>query len=200
MTNGKRLPLTQRLREAINIACRLHLNQVRKADEGLPYISHPFSVAWILSSYTDDEDTVISGLLHDILEDVPGYYYSNLQKDFGTEVADIVREMSEDKDPNVASNDVATWVYRKEKYLEGLQRHSEKALMVCAADKIHNLQSMIESHQKQGDSMWDKFNAPADRRIWFYEEILKILQRRLHNDIVGDYEKELQRMKDCLGQ
>jgi (p)ppGpp synthase/HD superfamily hydrolase len=54
------------------MACRLHLNQVRKADEGLPYISHPFSVAWILSSYTDDEDTIKAGLLHDILEDVPG--------------------------------------------------------------------------------------------------------------------------------
>ncbi len=72
MTTGKRPPLTQRLREAINMACRLHPNQVRKADEGLPYISRPFSVAWILSSYTDDEDTIIAGLLHDILEDVPG--------------------------------------------------------------------------------------------------------------------------------
>lgn len=78
--------LTLRLRAAINIARRLHLNQARNADEGLPYISHPFSVAWILSSYTDDEDTVIAGLLHDILEDVPGYYYNDLQKDFGTEV------------------------------------------------------------------------------------------------------------------
>ena len=198
MTTAKRLPLTQRLREAINIACRLHLNQVRKADEGLPYISHPFSVAWILGSYTDDEDTIIAGLLHDILEDVPGYYYSDLQKDFGTVVADIVREMSEDKDPNVASDDAATWVYRKEKYLVGLQRHSEKALMVCAADKIHNLQAMIDAHKKQGDSLWDKFNAPAERKIWFYEEVLKILQLRLDNDIVRDYEKELQMMKTCL--
>jgi (p)ppGpp synthase/HD superfamily hydrolase len=198
MTTCKRLPLTPKLGEAINIASRLHLNQVRKADEGLPYISHPFSVAWILSSYTDDEDTIIAGLLHDILEDVPGYHYSNLQEDFGTAVADIVRELSEDKDPNMASDDAATWVHRKEKYLEGLQHHSEKALMVCAADKIHNLQAMIESHSKQGDSMWDKFNAPADRKIWFYEEILKVLQRRLNNDIVRDYEKELQRMRGCI--
>jgi (p)ppGpp synthase/HD superfamily hydrolase len=138
-------------------------------------------------------------LLHGILEDVPGYHYSN-KEDFGTAVADIVRELSEDKDPNMASDDAATWVHRKEKYLEGLQHHSEKALTVCAADKIHNLQAMIESHSKQGDSMWDKFNAPADRKIWFYEEILKVLQRRLNNDIVRDYEKELQRMRDCLGQ
>jgi (p)ppGpp synthase/HD superfamily hydrolase len=200
MTTSNRLPLTQRLRKAINTACRLHLNQVRKADEGLPYISHPFSVAWILSSYTDEEYTIIAGLLHDILEDVPGYFYSDLQKDFGTEVADIVREMSEDKDPNMEGDDAATWVYRKEKYLEGLQRHREKALMVCAADKIHNIQAMIESHKRQGDSIWDKFNAPADRKIWFYEEILKILQRRLNNDIVRDYEKQLEEMRACLNQ
>ena len=199
MTTNNRLPLTKRLHEAINIACRLHLNQVRKADEGLPYISHPFSVAWILSSYTDDEDTIIAGLLHDILEDVPNYYYGDLQKDFGTEVADIVKELSEDKDPNMVNDDAATWVYRKEKYLEELQHHSEKALMVCAADKIHNLQAMIESHRKHGDALWDKFNAPADKKIWFYEEILTVLQRRLNNDIVRDYERELKRMRACLG-
>jgi hypothetical protein len=59
---------------------------------------------------------------------------------------------------------------------------------------------MIESHKKQGDLMWNKFNAPADRKIWFYEEVFKILQRRLNNDIVRDYEKELQRMKACLDE
>jgi (p)ppGpp synthase/HD superfamily hydrolase len=109
-------------------------------------ISHPFSVAWILSSYTDDEDTVIAGLPHDILEDVPGYHYNDLQEDFGTEVADIIREFSEDKNPKAASDDAATWVYRKEKYLEGLQRHCEKALMVYAADKTHNFQAMIQTN------------------------------------------------------
>jgi hypothetical protein len=47
--------------------------------------------------------------------------------------------------------------------------------LCCAADKIHSVQAMSQSHRKQGDSMWDIFNAPADRKIWFYEEILKIL-------------------------
>jgi (p)ppGpp synthase/HD superfamily hydrolase len=44
-------------------------------------------------------------LLHDVLEDVPGYYYEDLKKDFGAAVADIVRDLSEDKDPNVESDD-----------------------------------------------------------------------------------------------
>jgi len=50
------MKLTQKIQQAINLASRLHLGQVRKGDSGLPYISHPFSVAWILSNYTEDED------------------------------------------------------------------------------------------------------------------------------------------------
>jgi hypothetical protein len=35
---------------------------------------------------------------------------------------------------------------------------------------------------------------------WLWRSALKVLQRRLNNDIVRDYEKELQRMKSCLNQ
>ncbi len=63
--------LTANLQRAINVAAQKHLGQTRKAD-GLPYIVHPFGVAWILANYTADEEIVISGLLHDVLEDVKG--------------------------------------------------------------------------------------------------------------------------------
>jgi (p)ppGpp synthase/HD superfamily hydrolase len=195
------MKLTKRIQKAIDKACRLHLNQVRKADESrLPYVSHPFSVAWILSGYTDDEDTIIAGLLHDVLEDVAGYCFEDLVRDFGAEAAGIVKELTEDKDPNAPGDSRATWKYRKEKYLRSLEHDSEKTLMVCAADKMHNLQSMVEAHGEQGDKVWKKFNASPDQLLWFYEEVQKVLERRLHSHIVRDYEKELQRLKSCLNQ
>lgn len=190
--------LTTRLQKAIDTACRLHLNQVRKADKDLPYISHPFSVAWILSRYTRDEVVIIAALLHDVLEDVPNYRYNDLEKDFGAEVAKVVRELSEDKDPSEKHGNRATWHYRKKKYLEELARHGEKTLMVCAADKMHNVRTMIASYERLGEDLWTKFNAPADRKIWFYEEILKVLRRRLDNPIVKDYEKALMELRNVL--
>lgn len=182
------MKLTHRIQQAINLASRLHSGQVRKGDVDLPYISHPFSVAWILSNYTDDEDVIISGLLHDILEDVKGYYYEDLKRDFGVKVAEIVKGVSEDKDPNVESDEKATWEDRKTKYLARLDNDSNESLMVCAADKIHNLQSMIDAYQGKGEALWDSFNSPKEKKLWLYQEITKTLKKKLNSPIVAELE------------
>lgn len=183
------MKLTQKIQQAINLTSRLHLGQVRKGDSGLPYISHPFSVAWILSNYTEDEDVIIGGLLHDVLEDVKGYYYDDMVRDFGERVAQIVKGVSEDKDPNVESDERATWEERKSKYLAGLEHDSEESLMVCAADKIHNLQSMINAYKKKGEALWENFNSPKEKKLWLYQEILKFMKGRLNNPIVNELEE-----------
>ncbi len=183
------MKLTQKIQQAINLASRLHLGQVRKGDSGLPYISHPFSVAWILSNYTEDEDVIIGGLLHDVLEDVKGYYYDDLVRDFGERVAQIVKGVSEDKDPNVESDERATWEERKSKYLAGLEHDSDEALMVCAADKIHNLQSMIDAYREKGEELWANFNSPKEKKLWLYQEILKFMKGKLNNPIVAELEE-----------
>lgn len=183
------MKLTQKIQQAINLASRLHLGQVRKGDSGLPYISHPFSVAWILSNYTEDEDIIVAGILHDVLEDVKGYYYDDMVRDFGERVAQIVKGVSEDKDPNIESDEKATWEERKSKYLANLKNDSDEALMVCAADKIHNLQSMISAYQEKGDALWDNFNSPKEKKLWLYQEILKFMKGRLNNPIVDELEE-----------
>ena len=183
------MKLTQKIQQAINLASRLHLGQVRKGDSGLPYISHPFSVAWILSNYTEDEDIVVAGILHDVLEGVKGYYYDDMVRDFGERVAQIVKGVSEDKNPNIESDGKATWEERKSKYLANLKNDSDEALMVCAADKIHNLQSMISAYQEKGDALWDNFNSPKEKKLWLYQEILKFMKGRLNNPIVDELEE-----------
>jgi (p)ppGpp synthase/HD superfamily hydrolase len=182
------MKLTTKIQKAINVASRLHLGQVRKGDSELPYISHPFSVAWILSNYTNDEDIIAGGLLHDVLEDVKGYYYDDLAKDFGKRVAQIVKGVSEDKDPNIENDDKATWETRKLKYLAGLESDSEESLMVCCADKIHNLQSMINAYEEKGEELWTHFNSPKEKKLWLYQEILKFMKIRLDNPIVAELE------------
>lgn len=179
------MQLTPRLHKAIYQAAVLHNGQTRKAD-GAPYIIHPYAVAWILANYTDNEDIIIAGLLHDVLEDVKGYRVEDMQRDFGEQVTRIVKEVSEDKDPNIEQDDKATWQMRKEKYLANLANDSYEALMVCCADKIYNLTSMLEVYKIQGEKMWQKFNAPIDKQLWFYQEILKILQTKLNNPIVQE--------------
>ena len=61
--------------------------------------------------------------------------------------------------------------------------------MVCAADKIHNLQSMINAYKKKGDALWDNFNSPKEKKLWLYQEILKFMKGRLNNPIVNELEE-----------
>ncbi|MFA7377621.1 MAG: HD domain-containing protein [Patescibacteria group bacterium] len=194
------MKLTQKIQKAINIASKLHLGQIRKGEGDLPYISHPYSVACILSEYTNNEDIIVAGILHDVLEDVKGYYYADLAKEFGEEVAKIVKGVSEDKDPNIENDEKATWEKRKNKYLDNLKDESQESMMVCCADKIHNLRSMIEAYKQQGDKLWERFNSPADKKIWFYEEVLDILKGKINSKIVKALEHEISIIKELMNK
>lgn len=183
------MKLSPKIQKAINLSAHLHIGQTRKGDIELPYVSHPYSVAWILSNYSEDEDVIVGGLLHDVLEDVKGYYYDDLVRDFGERVAKIVKGVSEDKDPNIESDGKANWETRKIKYLANLEQGSKESLLVCCADKIHNLQSMMDAYQACGEDLWQQFNSPKGKKLWLYEEVLKIVKRRLDNEIVSELEQ-----------
>jgi hypothetical protein len=73
--------------------------------------------------------------------------------------------------------------------LKNLEHDSREALMICAADKIHNLTSMMDAHQELGEKLWDHFNAPKSQKLWLYGEIMNVLKRRLKNPIVKELGK-----------
>lgn len=193
------MKLTSKIQKAINVAAQLHLGQVRKSEDRLPYIVHPFAVAWILSDYTEDEEVVMAALLHDVLEDVEGYEFENLVADFGERVADIVQGVSEEKDPIDHVGSAETWLARKNGYLNNLQTAPEESLLVSAADKINNLHTMIDAYVSEGEALWDRFHSPADKRLWFYEEVYKIIESRLgKTPLVAKFERSLIKAREVL--
>jgi (p)ppGpp synthase/HD superfamily hydrolase len=178
------MKLTPEIQKAIIAASVLHAKQKRKGD-GYPFVVHPFSVMVILTSYTDNEDVLMAALLHDVLEDVAGYSKNNLIADFGENVARIVDEVSEDKGAEGEETDpVLTWRERKERYVANLRTDSQEALMVSCADKIHNLMSMMSAYKSQADEVWDNFNAPKDQIMWYYQEVLRVMEDRLASEMV----------------
>jgi (p)ppGpp synthase/HD superfamily hydrolase len=179
------MKLTPKIQQAINFVAEKHLGQTRRGIP-FPYVVHPFSVAIVLSGYTEDEDIIVAGLLHDVLEDVPGCKYGDLVKNFGFRAAHIVMEVTEDNDPDEISDKRATWLARKNQYLYNLEHDSRDALMVTAADKIHNLRSMIDGYHKIGEELWGRFNAPKEQKLWYYKQVLHILEKRLPNGIVKE--------------
>ena len=153
--------LTERIDRAIERATVLHGEQKRKIS-GVPYIVHPYAVAFLLAHFIDDEDVIIAGLLHDVLEDVPGYTEEMLREEFGERVAAIVAEVTEDfsieeKENHALRKD--SWRGRKEQYLENLKNDSREALLVAAADKVHNMRSLLDGHRQGGEQVLASFVA-----------------------------------------
>ena len=139
------LTFSPRIHRALDLAALAHNGQVRKdPDVAIPFVSHVMGVAFLLAGHGFDEDVVVAGLLHDVLEDSP-HYTSELEA-FGERVFGIVRQVSE------ATKD-APWRVRKVRYAQGLREAWPEAKAVSCADKIHNMQSILLSIER-GSPVW----------------------------------------------
>jgi len=163
------------VKQAREIANYAHALQTRKGS-GEPYSNHCHAVADIVADYTDNKNAIIAAELHDVLEDVPESRYSEYQmlQDFGKEATDLVKMVSEDKRADDKTQ--KSWRERKDLYINHLLKSSNRdALIIATADKINNLQSMLDDYQQIGEQLWTRFNAPKEKQLWYYETILGIL-------------------------
>jgi (p)ppGpp synthase/HD superfamily hydrolase len=126
------------LARALNFAAQKHTDQRRKGERQEPYINHLTEVAELLATHTGGKDIelVIAGALHDTIEDT-GTTHAELLKEFGQNVADIVRECTDDKSLPKAE--------RKRLQAENALHKSDSARMIKIADKISNLRSILGS-------------------------------------------------------
>src|SRR5215210_7418117 len=91
---------SDRINHAFAFAAKHHDRQVRKGTR-LPYLTHPANVAVILTRYAQDEDTVIAGILHDVVEDCVRENYTRdmlverVGQKFGADVLETVLAVTE---------------------------------------------------------------------------------------------------------
>lgn len=129
---------TQKILSAAFFAAQKHTDQRRKGERAEPYINHLAEVAEMLAKCTagQDADVVAAGFLHDTIEDTDTTY-EDLKREFGENIADIVKECTDDKS--------LTYEERKRLQIEHATHISPQAKMVKIADKISNLRSLLAS-------------------------------------------------------
>lgn len=81
--------------QALLLATVAHAGQARRCS-AVPYVEHAFAVAWILDRAGFEEDTVVAGLLHDVVEDT-SVTLGEIVSRFGPVVAEMVELCSERK-------------------------------------------------------------------------------------------------------
>ena len=183
------LTTTERFASALAYAYQVHAGQRRKGT-GIPYIAHILGVTAIAMEYGADEDQAIGALLHDAAEDGGGEAtLAEIRARFGDAVADIVLGCSDSlvEDPE----DKLPWQERKENYLAHLENASESVLLVSAADKLHNVRSIIRDYHEHGEAIWDRFQGRRDGTLWYYETVAHILVRRYYSQLTRDLQAEV---------
>ena len=126
-----------KVKKAIEFIEEKHAGQYRKSGE--PYVVHPLEVAIILAELGMDIDTVVAGLLHDVLEDTEATY-EELKENFGKDVADIVEGVT--KLGKIHFKDVQT--QKAENYRKLILAFSKdlRVIFVKLADRLHNMKTL----------------------------------------------------------
>jgi len=161
--------LTERFREALNYAYRLHVDQKRKGTQ-IPYFAHLLGVTSLVLEDGGGEDEAIAAMLHDAVEDQGGLdTLSTIEDRFGERVAFIVAALTD-----TYENPKPDWRFRKESYISHLSKATTEVRRVSLADKLHNARSILLSLQVEGEKTWFRFNGGKDGTLWYYDMLVEI--------------------------
>ena len=152
------------VKKAYRIASRAHEGQVRKSGE--PYIIHPLCVAIILADLELDKETIVAGLLHDVVEDTV-MTQEELAHEFGDEVALLVDGVTKLGQLNYSADKVEVQAENLRKMFLAMAKDI-RVILIKLADRLHNmrtLQYMKESKQKEKARETMDIYAPIAQRL-----------------------------------
>ena len=194
---------TTRISAAFALAALVHEKQKRKSTD-IPYTSHPMAVAAQVSVWGGSEDQFIAALLHDVVEDGGAQYMPVIEEHFGKHVLDLVMACS-DAAPQ-RGQPKGAWIERKEKYIANLRSAADEVLLISAADKWHNLASILADAKQLGEVVFDRFIRQDFERtdkkkmvLWYYKELLAVYRER-NVPVVVELENLLSEIENVTGQ
>ena len=200
--------------KAFEMADNAHKNQLRKSGE--PYIIHPLYVGIILADLEMDTNTIIAGILHDIIEDTD-ITYDELKKEFNSDIADIVDGVTKLNRMEIGNLD------KMDEQAENLRKmflamaKDIRVIVVKLADRLHNMRTL--SHMPKNKQIekaretLDIYSPIAQRlgiskiKVELDDLSLKYLEPEVYYDLVDkiklrkvEREKYIQDIVEEVGQ
>ncbi|WP_424928658.1 RelA/SpoT family protein [Amaricoccus tamworthensis] len=169
--------------EAYAYGMKMHEGQLRSSGE--PYFNHPIAVALLLAEQKLDDASIITALLHDVIEDT-GSTWSEIASRFGNEVATLVDGVTKLTNLELSSKDNA----QADNFRKLLMAMSKdvRVLLVKLADRLHNMRTIRhlrpEKQKRKAHETMDIF-APLAGRMgmqWMRDELEDISFRVLNPD------------------
>lgn len=152
----------EKISAAYEFGALMHREQVRKSGE--PYFTHPIAVAAILTELRLDDASIITALLHDVVEDTPATF-EDIRTLFGIEIAKLVDGVTKLTKLQLSSAETQ----QAENFRKLVMAMSEdvRVLLVKLADRLHNMRTIkamrIEKQQKKARETMDIYAPLAGR-------------------------------------
>ena len=190
LLRGSMILLAAIIEKALLLAIKYHSKQVRKGDSH-PYLEHPLEVGWILYKHGYNPNVIAAGYCHDLIEDTD-CTEEEIVAECGEEVLRLVKAVSNDP----ALSDNKDWEEKKMKYVNSVRAGGKDAIAVSITDKLANLHSFFTQYEKEGSSLWEKFNRGKDEKIWFEKEVLKMAKEEgFDARMLKRYESEIKKLE-----
>ncbi len=196
---------TDLIGHAYDVAEEMHRGQLRKSGE--PYLIHPMAVTEILADLGMDEETIVAGLLHDVVEDT-SYTEEELIVDFGQDVAMLVDGVTK-----LAS---LKFESKEERQAENLRKmflamsKDIRVLIIKLSDRLHNLRTInYMTHDKIIEKCRETLDiyAPLAARLGMYaikmelEDIaLKFLEPEAYYDLAEQVSQRKDEREDAINK
>ena len=179
------------IEKAYKIAYKAHEGQKRKSGE--PYIIHPVCVCIILAELELDKETIVAGMLHDVVEDTI-MTSEEIAAEFSDEVALLVDGVTKLTQLNYVADKVEVQAENLRKMFLAMAKDI-RVILIKLADRLHNMRTMQyqtpEKQKEKSTETMDIYAPIADRlgiskvKVELDDLAFRYLEPEMYHDLVN---------------